>query len=422
MSSTHIIKIQRRSPAQWAIWLIVVLPFVLNLLSSLLPFLSSLKYVLDLSWLLLLLNLMLYFGVTRQPFSSMGLLAWVLLFLSFTFFTYWFHYQSLWYYLWGARNNFRYYIVFFACIVYLRERDIRRFLQLFDRLFWINAVITAVQYLLFGKYGDWLGGIFGTEKGCNSYTNQFFCIYTIKTVINTIHKTERLHSCIAKLCTMSLISAIAEIKFYYIELIVILAMVAFLTGFTWRKLLILSVAVTALLAGSYLLVSVYASSEGFLSVRGILDIAASGKGYTSSGDLNRLTAIPVISRQFLKTVPQRLFGYGLGNCDTSGFAFLITPFYRQHSHLHYLLFSTAILFLELGYAGLIFYFGFFLLVFVKAQKMGKEAVQEKAYCQMAALTAVCCVMISIYNSSMRTEAGYMAYFMLSLPFVRKKSK
>ena len=31
--------------------------------------------------------------------------------------------------------------------------------------------------------------------------------------------------------------------------------------------------------------------------------------------------------------------------------------------------------------------------------------------------AICCILIAIYNSSLRMEAGYMAYFVLALPFV-----
>lgn len=35
---------------------------------------------------------------------------------------------------------------------------------------------------------------------------------------------------------------------------------------------------------------------------------------------------------------------------------------------------------------------------------------------------ILCIIISVYNSSLRTEAGYMVYFVLAIPFVFNKNR
>lgn len=44
------------------------------------------------------------------------------------------------------------------------------------------------------------------------------------------------------------------------------------------------------------------------------------------------------------------------------------------------------------------------------------------YCRMGRILALMCMIIAIYNSSLRTEAGYMMYFALSVPFVMRRDQ
>ena len=43
------------------------------------------------------------------------------------------------------------------------------------------------------------------------------------------------------------------------------------------------------------------------------------------------------------------------------------------------------------------------------------------YAQMGMIFSVICVVLTFYNSSLRMEVGYVAYFVLALPFVRRYS-
>ena len=419
MRTLGTIKLKKRTQPEWLIWLIVVMPFLFGTFFELLRLPSLFKYLLDAANLLLILYLVLKIRFTSVLDKKLkGPLAWIIVLVALTFFAYVAQYQSILYYLWGLRNNYRYYVLFFAVALFLDQNDIDHYFSLLDKVFWVNAVVSLAQYFLLGINGDHLGGLFGAERGCNTYTNMFFVVITAKTVVNYLNKQEELASGLTKIAVMLVVAALAELKFFYIEFLLIVVMAVLMTNFSWRKVLVLIGGLGGTMVGAYILTLLFPNSTGFLSIEGILNIAASKRGYTSSGDLNRLTAIPIISERFLKTFPQKLFGLGLGNCDTSNYHFLSTPFYGKYSYLNYLRFSIASIFLETGYLGLGMFFGFFVLVIWKIARMKKYTVMDTCYGQIAILVAVCCMMITFYNSTLRMEAGYMLYFILALPFVK----
>ena len=306
--------------------------------------------------------------------------------------------------------------------MFLRSDDVSRYFKLLDFLFWGNAIVCFVQYFVFGIYGDWLGGIFGTTTGCNSYTNMFFVIISIKTIIFTLNKKENIWSCIAKFGVMFVLAAFAEIKFFYIIFALIVVMSVVFTDFSWRKFTIVILGLGGLVVGAYVLTIVFPNSSGFLSIESIFDYASSENGYTASGDINRLTAVPIISERFLTDDFSKFFGLGLGNCDTSAFAICNTPFYMSHMDMHYTWFSSAFLFLETGFIGLALNLSFFITCLVFAMKRKKEGTANLLFCQIGIVFSILCMILTFYNSSLRMEVGYIAYFALALPVLSSKNQ
>ena len=419
MNSRLTIKIKKRSQMGWICWLIIMLPFLFGTLNDLLGLPWAIRYILDAAWLvLLLLQLLTHRSVQR---NAQCFFLWSLLFLIYTLLAYLPQYQSAFYYLWGVRNNFRFYAVFLSFCMFLTQQDIDRYFDTFDMLFWINVFISLVQFFVLEIDGDCLGGIFGSEVGSNGYTNIFFCIILTKAIIFYLEKREPLRKCFAKFIAALLVTALAEIKFFFIEAILVIVLAVLFTSFSWRKVWITIGGLAGILLGAYLLVVFFPNSEGFLSLEWLWENAASSKGYTASGDMNRLNAISVINERFLKNGWAQLFGLGMGNCDTSAFAFLNTPFSEQYSWLHYSWMSYAFMYLECGWIGLIFFFGFFVMIYFKVRKIEQNCeANGKAYCRIARIMAVLCAVIAIYNSSLRTEAAYMAYFVLAAPFCLNK--
>lgn len=416
------IKIKKRSQSGWLCWLIIVLPFLFGTLNDLLGLPWSIRYLIDVAWFALLLMMVVY--RQRLPWrNTRKFIVWAVLFLIYTAMVYLPQYQSGLYYLWGVRNNFRFYVAFVAFCTFLSEQDVDGYFRLLDKLFWINAIVSLFQFFVLEKEGDSLGGLFGVSEGGNGYTNIFFCIVLTKSIIFYLGKKENLSACVWKFITAVVVAALAELKFFFVEAALIIVLAVLFTDFSWRKVLIIAGGFAGIVAGAALLVQIFPSFAGFFTWEWLWENAISSKGYTSSGDMNRLNAISVINEQFLKNGWARLFGLGMGNCETSTFSFLNTPFFEKYGDLHYTWLSYAMMYLECGWIGLVFHLGFFAMVYSRVKAIEKSGTSEvKQVCRVARIMAVLCVVISIYNSSLRTEAGYMAYFVMAAPFVQSGRK
>lgn len=408
--------IKKRTQAGWLMWLIIMLPFFFSFLVDLLKLPYFLRYSLDVAWVLLLVYILL--EKRRKGKSKTGALAiLVVLFFVYVTATYIVQYQSVWYYLWGVRSSFRFFVAFFAFATFLKEEDVSYFFGMFDFLFWINVAVSLVQFFGFGFDADHLGGLFGVEKGANGYSIIFFIVVLTRSMLAYLDKRERLVMFLCKSAAALLVSALAEIKFLFAIFVMIIVLAILFTNFTRRKIWIIIGGGGAVMLFAALLEMVFPNYEGFFSLEYFLNAATSDKGYTSSGDMNRLNAIPIINEEWLRNGWQQLFGLGLGNCDSAGFEFLVTPFHKAYGYMHYTWFSYAFWYLETGWIGLIFYFGFFILVFLEVMKIEKRSTGTiKFYCRMSRILAVCCAALSIYNVALRTEGAYIMYFALAVPF------
>lgn len=416
MNPKLIIKIKKPSQSEFLIWSIIGLSFLFGTLIEFLKFPSAIKYVCDLSWLGLLLLMLLQ---RRAPTGTQKILFGVILaYFFYTLVGYIINFQSPLYYLWGFRNNFRMYVFFSAMVMLGKVRTCDGILGFFDRIFWLNVVVCLVQYFALGKHQDYLGGIFGTQSGCNAWLNNYFVIMTTVTLLDYLSKRGSLINCAMKCAAMLIIAAFAELKVYYVEFVVILVMAILLTEFSWKKLLIIFGGLVGVILTTKLLVTLFPIFEGAFTLKGLYEIVSNDKGYTGKGDINRMNFISVVTGNFLRTFPRQLIGLGLGNCDTASYAIFNTPFFVRYSALNYSWFSSSFVFLETGYLGMCFHFGFYILLFFMARKVSKMQPHRKQRCLVTMICSVCCILISIYNSSLRTEAGYMIYFVLALPFVK----
>ena len=124
----------------------------------------------------------------------------------------------------------------------------------------------------------------------------------------------------------------------------------------------------------------------------------------------------------MDSATDRIFGLGLGNCDTSAFSMFNSVFYSQHKSLHYTWFTAPMVYLETGYIGLALYLTFFVACFLGALKKYLKGDGNKIYCEMTMILSIIYCIVAFYNASLRYEAGYMLYFTLALPYMRKSSE
>lgn len=406
------IYIKKRSITQWLTMFIVTMPFFLQALMQFFHIPSLIKYTVDIAWIVVLVSF-LFKGRIQLKRGVAPFAVLIILFFFYCLVVYLFHFQSPFYLLWGTRNNFRGYIAFLAVAILLDYDDIKTLFKLIDVLFVINFFVSIYQALVLGYVQDFCGGIFGVETGSNASTIVLFSVVTARSLLLYMNGQEKTVLCFGK-CAISLaLSALAELKFFFVLFVIILIMAAAFTRFSWKKTAFMVVVVFVMSISGAVMTSLF---ESDLSLESIIHLITTDH-YSSREDIGRLTAIPQISETILTQTPQRLFGLGLGNCDTSSFAICNTPFFQMHQGINYIWFSSACLFLETGLVGLLLYLAFFALCFFMALRKMKQNASEPLYAQMSMIMAVLCVAFTFYNSSLRTEIGYVAYFVLALPFI-----
>lgn len=410
--------IRKKTTAEWLALYVLILPFFFSFLMEFLPLPSIIKYTVDIAWLCLLALILIRRNL-RLDGPARHLLYVVGLFFLMTIVGLVLNYQSILYYLWGLRNNLRFFVFFFACILFMQTRTAASVMKFFDFLLWVNLPIVLYQYVFMGKDQDRLGGIFGVESGCNGYMNIFLIIVITRSILLYLQRKESMPLCFAKCAVALLIAVFAEMKAFFLELVIVAVMAVLITRFSWKKLWIILVISVGVVTGAQLVERLFPEFADWFRWEKIWESLSSEKGYTSQGDMNRMTAISIAMERFLTDGWQKIFGLGLGNCDYATFDFLTTPFYRMYHRLNYVWFSSSFLILETGFAGLLLYGFFFVRLFFAARKEAKQHKGRVIYAQMAQILSAVCILLMIYNVSLRTESGYMMFFALALPFLGK---
>lgn len=383
-------------------------------LTELLPIPDAIKFLCD-GFLVLLLLKLFSQRFTKIDNYSMPFIVIVGLFFFITLVGYLFNYQSVFYYLWGLRNNIRMFVAFFAFAYLADWEDAKGWIKALDVLFVINFAVVILQY--FSGYGqDYIGGIFGTSKGCNGSLLIFLCIVFAKTILSFMRGEEKMSKCIFVSVASLLVSTLSELKMFFILFILILFMASFMTAHSIKKTLFFALGAVLVVLFGTLLTVLYKDFTDFLSFDSLIK-ALTDTGYATDEDIGRFTALPVISQRFLPGFFKKLFGLGLGNCDSSSLSMFNTPFFESHQTVHYSYFSYAFLFLETGFVGLALYASFFVASFFVSRKLKKLEMADEFACQMSIILSVISLILLVYNSSLRMEIGFMLFFVLALPII-----
>lgn len=300
-------------------------------------------------------------------------------------------------------------------------------LSYFKMAFVINLVLCTIEYAM-GYRGDNIGGMFGTASGCNGYLNLFLIIIVAISMIEYLNKVRSIGELVFILLGSFYMMAIAELKVFVFELLAILILAILHSKYSARDIVLVALGVAGFFLGIVML-GYFFDNFGFdFFFSGEIFDYLSDRGYTDSGDLNRFNAVPELYRRFLsENVGGMLFGIGLGNASYSdAFSFFNSSFYLTYQDLHYQWFSDALVYIETGAIGLVLFESFFVGVFFACRKLRKnkalwtELPNQAAIETMVQVTGVVALMsifVSVYNSSLHTDAGYMVYFLLSVPIV-----
>lgn len=327
------------------------------------------------------------------------------------------------YFIWGLRNNFRFLVFGLLCITVFDKNDKDKMFKLLFVLFNINACFVIYQHFVLGFQQDFLGGIFGTEAGSNSRSNIFLCVVLCFYTACYLNKKCKFYQFSYVFIVSILIAVFAEMKFFYVEAIMIVIVSILIVKPSLKTFIIL-------ISGSMLMIiglNVLQKFDPYTYsiITNFEKIMEYGNMESGGYNISRLSAFSTINKLFFEdNWFYNLFGFGFGNCDTSNISFLNSAFYQQYGNLHYTWFSHQQWFLETGYLGLGSFILFFIMYIVYCFK---NKCYVKRHAEMFTFSVIFTLILIVnlwYNNSTRLECTYLSFACLSFfpVIVREETK
>lgn len=321
--------------------------------------------------------------------------------------------------LWAVRNTYRFFALYIVCICILDREDIIRILEMFCWFQHLNLALCLFEYFILGKARDYLGGMFGTSKGCNAYLNVYLCIIMSYVIYKYLKEKTSTGYMLYMLLSTMLITGLAELKIFFIEIVAIMAIAMLMNRKEKRIRTLLIFGIASMVVGLIALLVV--APEHFKVLMDpkklIVYVSSEDGGYY----LSRFHAFSKINQLFFQgDWLLNLFGMGFGNCEYSSFSFLQSSFYKEYGQYNYRWFMNQVLFLESGYAGVLSYIGILVTVLFNA---GRRYTEDQEASIIHGMVIVMCVIAIIsvwYNSSMRIECAYMIWLVLAGSAVANK--
>lgn len=375
---------------------------------------SSIQYLNDFAWVILLLYIIknkFWMRLKNQGFSAV--LYAIGAYVSICYLSAILNFVDPLLVIWASRNLIRFIVFFLSVVVFLKEDDISK---LFDKLYLIQIVsfvIALYQYYILGLHMDTLGGIFGHGNGAalNTFQAMIFAYF----LCGYLQKKQPAYKVAIILITSLLIAALAEEKAYFVYLIVVVAGSVILNRPSFKTVVI----VTAVLCAVPIGINILATVNDSWNLEVLTNSTRALEYLDTSYGLSRTNPFPQIqSRFFENSLLKEFLGIGFGaseNCAAS--SIFTSDFYNRYAYLQYFDFTHQKKFLETGYLG----FGSFLLMIImcivtpwKNFRRNKDGdYRVKAFILFGIVAILSCW----FSGSMIFNDAYIVYFGLAAGLV-----
>lgn len=318
---------------------------------------SSIQYLNDFAWVILLLYIVKNKFWTRLKYQGFsGVLYAIGAYVLICYLSAILNFVDPFLTIWASRNLIRFIVFFLSVVVFLEENDIS---EIFNKLLWIqiiNFIIALYQYYVLGLHMDTLGGIFGHGNG--AALNTFQAMVLAYFLCGYLQKKQPAYKVATILLTSLLIAALAEEKAYFVYLIVVVAGSVIINRPSFKTVIIVAAVLCAVPIG----INILATVNDSWNLEVLTNMTRAVQYLDTSYGLSRTNPFPQIqSRFFNNSLLKDLFGIGFGaseNCDAA--SIFTSEFYNRYAYLQYFDFTHQKKFLETGYLG----FGSFLMIIV----------------------------------------------------------
>lgn len=324
--------------------------------------------------------------------------------------------------LWGCRNAFFPIIFGLICLKKLNIHDFGNIMDGVVKLQILNVICGLYEFFVLDVHNDYLGGMFGTSQGCNGALNVYLVIIAAYTLSQYMANRQCFKTIAWVLISSMLLATCAELKVFYVELILIVFLCV-INSKKGAKSFVISISIFVVLILGLIVFTNSSSSES----AEILVSFDKMFEYNSRGDyggdivISRLTSFDQINHLFFKNNNWlKLLGFGLGGCeDSKTFPFCNSEFATRYGVTRYRSLTVAMDYLEWGYIGL----ALFLIIFVGIFIMMFKFHKNEKYNYLATFCQLISVMYIIgcwYDSAIRSMIAYVMFFSLSSAFMITK--
>lgn len=262
---------------------------------------------------------------------------------------------------WEALSFGRLFIWIYLFRAYWTFSDVADVMNCLYKLQVLNAAVVAFQYFFLHLKQDNVGGVFGVNAGCNAPLNMYLCIVCVWGLSGYLSKKIKLGSMAMTFVSALIIAVVAELKIFYIELVVLILLGMLYCRFSRKTIVAAVVIVCMATAGMWFLLQFDpVSFETLVSPEKLFEYSdMQGSGY----GVSRINVFTQLSDLFFSgDSAQRAFGMGFGSVSQSSIAFFTSDFFYSYGSLNYFYLITAMLYLQVGYVGAFLYFVPFILL------------------------------------------------------------
>lgn len=408
---------------------------VIRLITDMFSFMSPLEFVLDINCIILLLFIIFEIIKRNRRITKPTRIVTLLISLMFV-------YDILRLmmtetnpvlFIWGCRNQYRFLIIFVSACVFWEKENIDKAFRTLKLWLMINMVVITVQFFIFDIGRDHLGGTFGfKDSNCNAITNIMICLLTTYHVLCFIYRKSTKIDLITVIGCSMYWAALAEIKVYFVELVLIIIIVfLFVQNKSSSKISMVLTALAFLFAGVVIIGIVFPEEIAGHTQFEILTNPKAMYWYLmhvhgGAHGFGRTTAISMTNSIFFNhDIIKMLFGIGLGNAEflSDGFLNVLSDFYKEYNSYMYHGYFYAFIYIERGIIGLLWYFLIWLCGFRLCNKNSNRSQGDKIYNTLSKIFYIIVLLNAFKDSTLRISvSGYLSFLFLAVPFIIDKKR
>ena len=213
---------------------------------------------------------------------------------------------------------------------------------------------------------------------------------------------------------MLLMAAIAEIKYFFVEIIILLFLVYLFSRRKIKSAIVAVLIATVALLSYGLLIRLFPEFSNLVNAiqnGGINKLIRLQQHYSSDVDMGRAVVLSYTNKYYLTTPILRLFGIGIGMGTSS--SYVDNSFWRMNNISHYDQFSVSSLYIDQGIIGLALYLSFYVVLLIMGFITFAKR-DNRRYSIFLIMSIAGSLLVFVYNNVLFSQFCFINYWFLAV--------